>query len=353
MEADVEAVVAVADNYVPHNLLLQWHITERCNLRCSHCYQDNYRSHELDFAELLEILSQFKTLLATFRRRAGKEIRGHITVTGGEPFVRQDFLKLLQIFHEQRNLFSFAILTNGSLIDRQLAKQLRQLAPNFIQVSVEGTEKTHDYIRGQGDFARTVSAIKHLRHEHIYTLISFTAHRGNFQELPAVIELGQRLGINRVWTDRLVPFGHGEQLKSQVLTPAETQIFFHSMNELRLKTKRAWFKHTEIAMHRALQFLVADGHPYHCTAGDSLLTIQPNGDLYPCRRMPIRVGNVLETSLSELYEQSELLKTLRDPKQVSIGCAKCWYANVCRGGLKCLAYAITGNPFVKDPGCWL
>lgn len=340
-------------NHTPAHFLLQWHITERCNLRCSHCYQDNYRGHELNFTELLEILTQFKTLLATFRRRARKQIRGHITVTGGEPFVRQDFIELLKVFNKQRALFSFAILTNGSLIDPQLAKQLRQLAPHFVQVSVEGTEKTHDHIRGQGDFARTVSAIEHLRREHIYTLISFTAHRGNFHELPAVVELGQRLGVNRVWADRLVPLGHGEQLKAQVLTPTETQTFFHLMNELRLKAKRTWFKHTEIAMHRALQFLVADGYPYHCTAGDSLLTIQPNGDLYPCRRMPIRVGNVLETSLSELYEQSQLLKTLRDPKQVNIGCAECWYANVCKGGLKCLAYAVTGNPFIKDPGCWL
>jgi radical SAM protein with 4Fe4S-binding SPASM domain len=198
-----------------------------------------------------------------------------------------------------------------------------------------------------------VEAIKQLRREHIYTLISFTAHRGNFHEFPTVVQIGKRLGVNRVWSDRLVPFGSGEKLREQILSPIETQTFFTLMNEARLKTKQAWFKRTTVAMHRALQFLAADGYPYHCTAGDSLLTVQPNGDLYPCRRMPIKVGNLLETPLLQLYEQSELLKTLRDPQQISAGCETCLYAKVCRGGLKCLAYASTGNPFTKDPGCWL
>jgi len=106
-------------------------------------------------------------------------------------------------------------------------------------------------------------------------------------------------------------------------------------------------------MHRALQFLVGNGKPYHCTAGDTLLTVQPNGDLYPCRRMPIRVGNLLETSLLELYDNSTLLRQLRHPEQISDGCQDCFYAKLCRGGLKCLSYAVTGDPLKADPGCWL
>ncbi|MDM8563363.1 SPASM domain-containing protein, partial [Candidatus Marithioploca araucensis] len=119
------------------------------------------------------------------------------------------------------------------------------------------------------------------------------------------------------------------------------------------KTKRAWFNRTEISMRRALQFLVGGGRPYHCTAGDSLLTVQSNGDLYPCRRMPIRIGNLLETPLLELYDNSTLLHKLRQPEQISEGCEACFYAKLCRGGLKCLSYAVTGDPFKADPGCWL
>jgi radical SAM protein with 4Fe4S-binding SPASM domain len=105
-------------------------------------------------------------------------------------------------------------------------------------------------------------------------------------------------------------------------------------------------------MHRALQFLEG-GHPYQCTAGDRLITVQPNGDLYPCRRMPIRTGNLLETPLVDLYQKSPLFRALRDRDRTSKGCQGCLFSGLCRGGLKCLSYAVTGDPFVADPGCWL
>ena len=349
----VVAVVVVANfMHTPSSLLLQWHITERCNLRCSHCYQDNYARDELNYADLLKILEQFKKLLAILNHRAGKTLRAHITVTGGEPFAQRDFMDLLEVFAAHRQLFSFAILSNGSFIDATMAQRLRELAPRFVQVSIEGTAETHDNIRGKGNFAKTIEAIKKLRQEKIPTFISFTAHRKNFQEFPQVAQLGVQLKVAKIWADRLIPCGSGTNLREQVMNPEETKAFFKLMAKAQ-KTPGAWFSRTEIAMHRALQFLVAGGRPYHCTAGDSLLTIQANGDLYPCRRMPIRIGNLLETSLIELYDNSDFLHKLRDNSEISETCQKCFHAKFCRGGLKCLSYAVTGNPFKTDPGCWI
>jgi radical SAM protein with 4Fe4S-binding SPASM domain len=106
-------------------------------------------------------------------------------------------------------------------------------------------------------------------------------------------------------------------------------------------------------MIRALQFLVAGERPYRCRAGDSLITVMPNGDVYPCRRMPILVGNLMETPLAELYYRSDVFRALRDSQRVSDGCDVCRYAGVCRGGARCVSYAMTGDPFTADPGCWL
>jgi radical SAM protein with 4Fe4S-binding SPASM domain len=113
-----------------------------------------------------------------------------------------------------------------------------------------------------------------------------------------------------------------------------------------------WIGHTEIAMHRALQFLLAGGTPYHCTAGGTLLTVMPNGDVYPCRRMPVRVGNLFETSLEKLYSQSQFLRALRDRSGCSDGCEGCAMSS-CRGGLRYLSYAMSNDPFKADPSCWL
>lgn len=340
--------------YIPRGLLLQWHVTERCNLHCAHCYQESYAAGELGFQDLLRILAQFQDLLDLWQREAGpRPVVGHITVTGGEPFVRGDFPDLLEILATNRDRYRFAILTNGSYIDASLARRLRRLGPTFVQVSVEGAPRTHDKIRGPGNFARTVAAIKTLVREGIPTFIAFTAHWGNFREFPEVARLGRRLGIARVWADRLIPWGSGLSFTEQMLTPEETREFFEIMHQARTEAGRRWFSRTEIAMHRALQFLVAGGTPYHCTAGDTLITVQPNGDVYPCRRLPIRVGNLLKTPLAELYYQNDLLRALRDRSRFGDGCQGCCYLRLCRGGLRCLSYAVSGDPFRGDPGCWL
>lgn len=340
--------------YIPSGLLFQWHITERCNLRCSHCYQENYSGKELSYQELIKILERYNDLLNYWRKNAGnRKVWGHITITGGEPFVRKDFFDLLEVFSSNNKNFSFAILTNGTFIDENMAHRLSRLGPSFVQVSIEGTKNTHDKIRGNGNFDKTVTALKNLVRERIRTLISFTAHRGNYKEFTDVARLGMKLKVSRVWADRLIPWGSGSEMKEQLLTPNETREFFEIMYKARNEAKQRFFSRTEIAMHRALQFLVAGGMPYHCTAGDTLITVQPNGDMYPCRRMPIRVGNLLETPLIDLYYESKLFNDLRNRQRIINGCRGCIYIRWCRGGLKCLSYALTEDPFKADPGCWL
>ncbi len=331
-------------------MLLQWHVTERCNLRCDHCYQGDSSGQELEFSRLLEVIEQFRELVHSRGRQLSAPALGRITLTGGEPFVRSDFEDLLERVAVERSWTSFAILTNGSLIDTSRARWLAKLRPAFVQVSIDGSEATHDRIRGRGNFHRTVEAVKCLVRERIRTLISFTAHRGNYREFADVARLGCKLRVARVWADRIIPCGHGTALAT--LSPEETREFFGIMRSARDRACRRLFCRTEVAMHRALQFLEGGCGPYHCTAGNTLLTVMPDGDVVPCRRMPIRVGNVMETPLAELYEKNEFLRALRDPERLSQGCEGCGYRQQCRGGLRCLAYALTNDPFKADPGCW-
>jgi radical SAM protein with 4Fe4S-binding SPASM domain len=183
----------------------------------------------------------------------------------------------------------------------------------------------------------------------IPTLIAFTAHKGNFREFSKVAGIGRQLGVSRVWADRLIPLGRGHSMSHQTLHPDEVWELFVRMDKERAKENGE----TQIAMHRALQFMVAGGTPYRCSAGDTLLTILANGDLVPCRRMPIVVGNTMRSDLAELYFGANLFRQLRDEARISAGCKKCRHALTCRGGSRCLAYAVRGDPFRADPGCWV
>jgi radical SAM protein with 4Fe4S-binding SPASM domain len=67
--------------------------------------------------------------------------------------------------------------------------------------------------------------------------------------------------------------------------------------------------------------------------------------------MPVVIGNLKDATIAELYSENTLLRRLRRKDLVSDGCHDCRYARQCRGGLKCLSYALHGDPFIADPGC--
>ena len=352
---------------VPRHFQMQWHITERCNLRCKHCYQHSWHKADPPFVTLQFLLQRLIEAVEAFSREQRHAMPARITLTGGEPFLRPDFFDLLGEIVRHRKLVRWAILTNGTLIDRGTARQLARWKPDYVQVSLDGMKETHEELRGQGSFDPAVEGVRQLVRAGVRTLISFTASRRNVDDFPAVARLGAELGVHRVWADRLIPTTPEQYGLS--LTPEETRAFFETMLETRQSLQCGFFRRigttifggifggkrpVEIAMHRALQFLVGGGAMYRCSAGRSLVAILPDGTVLPCRRLPIPVGNLLETPLVELWRSSELLQGLRDSDSpASSQCSQCVFSQGCHGGLRCLAYATTGDPFSRDPGCWL
>lgn len=339
--------------FIPPMMLIQWHVTERCNLRCTHCYQsEEMKKQEISFEASLKILNQIIKLLKKW------SIWGHFNITGGEPWVQDWFPDFLEKIHENNDVCSFAILSNGTLIKESHAEQLKRLNCDCVQISIDGTQKTHDEIRGLNAFARSVEGIKLLRKYGISTMLSFTAHKQNHQDFCDVAEFARNLGVDWVWSDRVLPVGRGEQLSEQMMQPQEVEAFFETMYGKMTKLKKKWFCRTEVRMHRALQFLTRHKHGekefpiYQCGAGSRLVTILPNGDVLPCRRMPIVVGSLLEQDIENIYNNSLLFQRLRDRRFVAKGCEACDFRHACNGGLRCLSYAYYKNPFIADPQCF-
>jgi MoaA/NifB/PqqE/SkfB family radical SAM enzyme len=257
-----------------------------------------YSGPELDLGQLLSVVDQYKRFL----KNQGF-CKGHINVTGGEPFMRKDLFDFFEVLSSQRKTFNFALLTNGSFISKDIAEMLKNLKPSFVQVSIDGGDETHDNIRGRGNHSTVIQAINNLRHAGIKTLISFTAHKGNFREFESVAELGRKLGVSNIWTDRFIPAGTRSTMADNVLSKEETHGFFSIVMKAKQKIEGKWRHQTTISMNRALQFILGDGEPYRCSAGENLLTIGTDGSLYPCRRMPVSIGNVTSTDLSCLYAE--------------------------------------------------
>lgn len=327
--ADVEVaeVAAEVTERKTRPFVIQWHITDRCNCRCLHCYQSDYSS-QAEYSQLLMMLDAFQEFLA------GRDRAGLLTITGGEPLIHPQFWQLLENIKLNCPGIDAAVLSNGTLIDRDAAQRLSALGPRFVQISIEGRQRIHDSIRGQGNYARSIEAIHHLQQAGIRVSVSFTAHAGNYRELKHVARLARKMPRVMVWSDRLIPDSWEPRLKS--LDARQTADYLSIMR-----------KTGNTAMNRALQFLEG-GHSYRCTAGDSLVAVLPDGTVYPCRRLPISAGNVLEESLEKIY-QGDLMTELRSGK--CHDCSGCLYQEICNGGLRCLAYASSGEMWKADPGC--
>jgi radical SAM protein with 4Fe4S-binding SPASM domain len=322
--------------------VLQWHLSEACNLKCLHCYQEKHKPIELSYPQLLVILNQYRNLLKKLK------VKGHINLTGGEPLCSPYFIKILDEFKKDKDLYSFSILTNGTLITDEIAKKISEYNPEYVQVSLEGGKKTNDYIRGKNVYKKVAHAIKCLKKYNIFVSISFTATKINYKEFPKVVKFAEKYGADNVWSDRFIPINKDNELDLQ-MTKDETNEYLKIMENERIRLKLKKNK-TNVAMYRALQFKMTNDYPYACTAGKSLLTVMENGDLVPCRRMPIVVGNLLENDMYDLYKKSKILKELQKDTTPD-DCKSCEHSEKCAGGLKCLTYAIYKDLNHKDVGC--
>ncbi len=147
--------------------IMQWHLSETCNLKCLHCYQENHIP--LPYEKLEMIYEQYKRLLKKLN------MKGHINITGGEPLCNPYLFKILDLMKEDEEDISFSILTNGTLITDEIAKKIKSYNPYYVQVSLEGGKKVNDFIRGKGTYRKIAKGIHYLKKNGIYTSISFTA----------------------------------------------------------------------------------------------------------------------------------------------------------------------------------
>jgi len=180
----------------------QWHITERCNRICKHCYQNGRPTDELSIDKLLKIAGKIDEASASWGRM------GTVSLTGGEPYLRRtELYELANYLDQLDHIGYFDILTNGSFLDKREATDLARLKKlRRVQMSLEGaTRETNDYIRGLGSFDSTLAAIRDLRSLGIEVSVMMTLTRKNMGEVPDLMELLGRENVSALALERLIP----------------------------------------------------------------------------------------------------------------------------------------------------
>lgn len=340
------------------DFLVQWHLTEKCNLKCTHCYQSDELSDDLSLVELKEAIQEISNTLKSWKENYNLKFSPSVNITGGEPFARPD---LFEILHEFKGIgFDSYVLTNGTLINKQKAKQLVQSGVKGVQVSIEGPEYIHDSIRGRNSFSSSLKGVKNLLDAGLQVTLNATLSKINADYLMDTIKIASDHGVHGLGFSRLVPSGRGKNLvkemlkKSAVMSLYDAIFMTNSNNGLKITTGdpvASQFKNKPD--NRDLGDIALGG----CAAGISGLTIMPDGTMLPCRRMPIPLGNIRRDSFREVWATSDVLNDLRDRSKYKGKCGSCNKWANCRG-CRAIAYAYTGvhgkgDHLAPDPQCFI
>lgn len=327
-------------------MILQWHITDRCNWRCRHCYQDEYQGKELAFGDMLAVLDDYDFLISKMGLPRQKSI---INVTGGEPFIRKDIFRLISELKKRSNKFKWSFLSNGSFINDEIAELLKKSNINNYQVSIEGLEENNDKIRGKGRFKEIIQSIKCLSKAGIWVQVSMTLTQENIKDVRPLIKILKRAGARQLNTRRLVPIGTGSSIS--LIPPKALKKYYEEGLQLSSLGLRINNGCESAIFHEG--YREAGRYTNTCAVTDGrIIVVMPNGDIMPCRRLPIVVGNIKNMSLFEAYYGNDLMQSARDLSNCSDTCKDCANINYCRGGAKCINHAYFGDMFMTDPQCW-
>ncbi|MGE5380098.1 MAG: radical SAM protein [Methylocystaceae bacterium] len=344
--------------------LVVWNVTNRCNLKCRHCYigaEDKSYANELTTEEaqaMIADLAQMKAPVLLF--------------SGGEPLIRKD------IFHLARLAASMGVRpvlsTNGTLIDDAMAEQIKAAGFQYAGVSLDGAPATHDHFRGrQGAFDQAIEGIRACNRAGVKTGVRFTVNRENMNDLPELLDIVVKEQIPRFCMYHLVYAGRGKDMHNLDLSITEKRQVMNYLIDRTLELHEAGVE---------IEILTTDNHAdgvflYHwlrenrparlsevddllsmhggCSAGTKFANIDPRGNVHPCQFwQDYTVGNIREKPFSELWTGDDpLLVQLRKKAEYVQGhCGKCQHKQVC-GGCRIRAREVNGDLWQEDPACYL
>ena len=250
-------------------------------------------------------------------------------------------------------------LLTADAIDKFKAAGVTRMA-----ISLDGPDAaSHDEFRGiPGTFERAMFALRHARDIGLDTQLQTTITKRNMGRLPEMAELAKEVRT-KMWSLFFL-IVTGRALENDDLTPVEYEGVFEFMYELSktapfgVKTTEAMHYRRYVAQrvkaeHGLTENENAKGVVWRTAGvsdGKGFVFVSHQGEIYPSGFLPVTGGNVLRDSLTDVYRNSPLFKSLRDTSLREGKCGLCEYQKVC-GGSRSRAYAFTGNYLAEDPNC--
>ncbi|MDD2614682.1 MAG: 12,18-didecarboxysiroheme deacetylase [Methanosarcina sp.] len=346
-----------------------WNMTRRCNLKCVHCYaqaKDIEFENELSTEEgkaLIDDLASFGSPVMLF--------------SGGEPTLRKDLPELAAYAREKG--MRAVISTNGTLIDRNMARKLKEVGLSYVGVSLDGMRDTNDKFRGmKGAFNAALRGIHNCQEEGIKVGLRFTINKQNVRDIPAIFDLLEEKQIPRICFYHLVYAGRGSEMVSEDLSLEESRqavdLILERTRDLHEKGFPAevltvdnhcdgpylYMKLLRENPERAAEVFELLSMNQGNSTGIGIGCVSWDGSVHADQFWRhYSFGNVRERPFSEIWNDlsDELMAGLKNRKPLikvhGDRCAQCKWLDVCNGNFRVRAEAVYGNVWADDPACYL
>jgi len=269
-------------------------VTRRCVQRCVHCYIDDFSGEgELSTDELKDVLRQLFEMNCL-----------EVTFTGGDPFMRRDFMDILRYARQLH--FAIVLYTEATLITPELADQLKQISPWRVEVTLLGPDaELHDRLtRSRGSFERSLRGIRLLLERGINVKGKTILMKDNVDRYPEMRDLFDELGMAHIVDPLVTPMTNGDCSVTGLRIGRERMKELLGDDTIAPGTIMLGTSMYSDAMNQSRDLPM-------CKAGLSFLHINADGSVLPCVALPVEAGNVREQSLRDIWDTSELFARMR------------------------------------------
>ncbi len=268
-------------------LFIAWQLNAACNLECLHCCEEAGHSmpDELNHDEIMDFCRQIVQLQIPY-----------VAISGGEPLMHPDFFTISEFL--RRHKVTLKVETNGSFIDRSVAKRFAQLGFRSVQVSVDGvTPETFEKLRIKGDWQKAIDACKYLVEAGVKTEIVFVPTKFNCHETGELIDMAYRLGIYGFYTGKTMRIGRAAQ-NWDILCPSDAEyeqlfkVLSEKQNQYDGKMKIYYYPYD-----------VIEELKYRLEYPSASLLVIPNGKVKLIGPLPFICGDLRKHRLAEVWER--------------------------------------------------